>query len=72
MDEAKKKLKEKKLDLIILNKISDKRGGFESDENKVIIISKDEDIEKTKFLSKEEIAEKILRFIYEKWVKKEK
>ena len=72
MDEAKKKLKEKKLDLIILNKISDKRGGFESDENKVIIISKDEDIEKTKFLTKEEIAEKILRFIYEKWVKKEK
>ncbi len=72
VDEAKKKLKEKKLDLIILNKISDKRGGFESDENKVIIISKDEDIKKTKFLSKEEIAEKILRFIYEKWVKKEK
>jgi phosphopantothenoylcysteine decarboxylase / phosphopantothenate---cysteine ligase len=37
---AVKKLKEKNLDMIILNSLSDKKSGFEHDTNKIIIIDK--------------------------------
>ncbi|HEX9739421.1 MAG TPA: phosphopantothenoylcysteine decarboxylase, partial [Ignavibacteriaceae bacterium] len=37
---ALKKLKEKNLDMIVLNSLSDKQSGFEYDTNKIVIISK--------------------------------
>ena len=37
---ALKKLKEKNLDMIVLNSLSDKKSGFEYDSNKITIISK--------------------------------
>ncbi len=72
IQEAKGKLKDKKLDMIVLNKITGERGGFGSDENKVIIISKDGEERETGFLKKDKIAEIILKEIYERWVKERK
>ncbi len=69
VEEAERKLKEKKLDLIVLNNIMEKRGGFESEENRVILIFNDGEVRKTDFILKEELAEIILRAIYEKWIK---
>lgn len=59
------KLKDKNLNLIVANDVSNKNIGFNSDFNKVFIISKDE-IKETEVLTKREIANKILDSIVEK------
>lgn len=58
-----KKLKEKNLDLIILNSLNDKGAGFGTDTNKITIINKNQ--EKTNFDLKEksEVAQDILDHI---------
>ena len=58
-----KKLKEKNLDLIILNSLNDKGAGFGTDTNKITIINKNQ--EKTNFDLKEksEVAQDILNHI---------
>jgi phosphopantothenoylcysteine decarboxylase/phosphopantothenate--cysteine ligase len=56
---AKKKLKEKKLDIIVLNSPG-KETGFEVDTNKVIIIKQDGKTVKLPLLSKFQVANKIL------------
>lgn len=53
------KLKEKNLDIVVSNDVSFKDRGFNSDFNKVFIISK-RDIVETEVLTKREIANKIL------------
>ena len=57
---AKKKLKEKKLDMIVLNSLKDKKSGFEFDTNKVTIIKKNGRSLKFPLQSKFQIANKIL------------
>jgi phosphopantothenoylcysteine decarboxylase/phosphopantothenate--cysteine ligase len=57
---AKKKLKEKKLDMIVLNSLKDNKSGFEFDTNKVTIIKKNGRSLKLPLQSKFQIANKIL------------
>ena len=59
---AKKKLNEKKLDLIIANDVSDSSIGFDSDENEVYLITKkiEKKIEK---ISKKKLSRTIIEFI---------
>ena len=59
---AKKKLNEKKLDLIIANDVSDSSIGFDSDENEVYLIT--ENIEKKiEKISKKKLSRSIIEFI---------
>ncbi len=64
---AKLKLKNKKLDLIIANDVSGKDIGFDSEENEVTLINSDSEffIEKE---SKKKVASKIIKYISEKLV----
>jgi phosphopantothenoylcysteine decarboxylase/phosphopantothenate--cysteine ligase len=57
---AKKKLAEKNLDLIVVNNPNVPGAGFEVDTNQVTLIDKRGRIEKLPLLSKKEVAEKIL------------
>ena len=57
---AKKKLKEKKLDMIVLNSLKYNKSGFEFDTNKVTIIKKNGRSLKLPLQSKFQIANKIL------------
>jgi phosphopantothenoylcysteine decarboxylase/phosphopantothenate--cysteine ligase len=57
---AKKKLTNKALDIIVANDVSVKGSGFGADTNKVIIIKKDGKPEDLPLMSKREVADKIL------------
>ncbi len=57
---ARKKLKEKGLDLIVANDITDKDSSFGADTNKVTIIDRDGKVEDLPLMSKREVADKIL------------
>ena len=57
---AKRKLKEKELDMIVLNSLKDKKSGFEFDTNKVTLIKKSGKAIKLPLQSKFQIANKIL------------
>jgi phosphopantothenoylcysteine decarboxylase/phosphopantothenate--cysteine ligase len=57
---AKRKLKEKQLDMIVLNSLKDKKSGFEYDTNKVTIVKKNGRSVKLPLQSKFQIANKIL------------
>ena len=57
---AKKKLREKKLDLIVLNSLKDKESGFEFDTNKITILKKTGKAIKFPLMSKFQTANKIL------------
>ncbi len=57
---AKRKLKEKQLDMIVLNSLKDKRSGFEFDTNKVTLIKKNGKTINLPLQSKFQIANKIL------------
>ena len=41
IENSKKKLKEKNIDYIVINKANEERAGFDSDTNRVIIVSRD-------------------------------
>lgn len=56
---AKKKLKEKNMDMIIFNDVTQNGSGFDVDTNKVIIIDREKEI-KLPLLSKESVADAIL------------
>ena len=60
LEEGKRKLKEKNLDLIVINDIIGKDTGFGSDTNQVSLIDRDYQLEKLPLLSKEECASIIL------------
>jgi phosphopantothenoylcysteine decarboxylase/phosphopantothenate--cysteine ligase len=62
---AQKKLKEKDIDLIIANDITDKDSGFDADTNKVTIIDKRGKVEELPLMSKREVADKILDRVVE-------
>ncbi len=57
---AKKKLKEKQLDLIVANDITSAESGFGTDTNKVTLIDKQGKAEDLPLLTKREVAERIL------------
>ena len=57
---AKKKLTNKALDMIVANDVSIKDSGFGADTNKVVIIKKDDKQEDLPLMSKREVADKIL------------
>ena len=57
---AKRKLQNKKLDLIVANDITRADSGFEADNNKVTIIDKNWNVEELPLMPKREVAERIL------------
>ncbi|MCF6515101.1 bifunctional phosphopantothenoylcysteine decarboxylase/phosphopantothenate--cysteine ligase CoaBC [Lactobacillus sp. S2-2] len=57
---AEKKLKEKNVDMLVLNDVSKKNIGFNSDDNKVTILFKNQDYVETEVMKKTEIAKVIL------------
>jgi phosphopantothenoylcysteine decarboxylase/phosphopantothenate--cysteine ligase len=57
---AKKKLKEKQLDLIVANDITKEDSGFDVDTNRVTLIDKKGKVEVLPLMSKREVAEKVL------------
>ena len=67
LSNAKKKLSQKKLDLIVANDVSNKDIGFDSDENEVTLITKKEQ-KKIKKASKKIVSKKIVEFIASKVV----
>ena len=64
IENAKKKLKEKNLDLIIANDVSDDSIGFDSDENEVYLITKKIE-KKINKVSKKKLSRNIIEFIAE-------
>ncbi|MGQ0829329.1 MAG: bifunctional phosphopantothenoylcysteine decarboxylase/phosphopantothenate--cysteine ligase CoaBC [Bacteroidota bacterium] len=63
IENAKTKLKNKNLDLIVLNSLNDKGAGFKTDTNKITIIDKNNKIHKFELKSKAEAAKDILKEI---------
>ncbi|MFH2141997.1 MAG: bifunctional phosphopantothenoylcysteine decarboxylase/phosphopantothenate--cysteine ligase CoaBC [Bacteroidota bacterium] len=68
IEHAKKKLKNKNLDFIILNSLNDKGAGFQYDSNKIMIIDKYNKIDNFELKSKNEVADDIINKI-EKLIK---
>jgi hypothetical protein len=60
VENARKKLEKKQLDLIVANDITDKESGFGVDTNKVTLISRDGTVESLPLMSKREVADRIL------------
>jgi phosphopantothenoylcysteine decarboxylase/phosphopantothenate--cysteine ligase len=60
IENAKKKLKSKNLDIIVLNSLREEGAGFGHDTNRVSIITKNNIIDKFELKSKEEVARDIL------------
>lgn len=58
--EARRKLKEKDLDFIVANDVTQKDSGFAVDTNQVTILSRTEEPERLPLLSKEEVAVQVL------------
>ena len=63
-DYAKRKLKEKNLDLIVANDVSRKDAGFDVDTNIITIIKADGTIKEYDKSTKEQAAENILDAVY--------
>lgn len=60
IDNAKKKIQRKNLDMIVMNSLREKGAGFGHDTNKITIIDKYNIIDKFELKSKEEAARDIL------------
>lgn len=60
INNARKKLETKQLDLIVANDITDPSSGFEVDTNRVTLISRDGKAESLPLLTKREVADRIL------------
>ena len=63
IDNAKSKLLEKNLDLIILNSLKDEGAGFETDTNKITILSKHNKLLRFELKSKHDVASDIVNSI---------
>ncbi len=64
LENSRKKLEKKNLDLIVANNLKESGAGFGTDTNHVTIITKDEE-RQLELMSKEMVAEKLLDFILE-------
>ncbi len=69
MDNARKKLKKKNLDLIALNDVSRKDAGFDVDDNCITMITGD-DVVELPLMSKKAAAEKLVARVFDIWRKK--
>jgi phosphopantothenoylcysteine decarboxylase/phosphopantothenate--cysteine ligase len=67
---ARKKLEKKNLDLIVLNSLQDDGAGFGHDTNKISILDKNNNIEHFELKTKSEVAEDILLKVAE-WIEKD-
>ena len=63
IENATKKLFQKKIDLIVLNSLNDEGSGFENDTNKITIIDKNNKLHKFELKSKREVADDIIYHI---------
>ncbi len=66
LENAKSKIKNKNLDMIVLNSMNDKGAGFKGDTNKISIIDKNNKINRFELKSKLEVAKDIVSKIIEK------
>lgn len=66
LENSKKKLEKKNLDLIVLNSLRDKGAGFKADTNKVTLIDKDHKVTPFDVKSKKDVARDILEHIISK------
>ena len=66
IENAKGKLKRKKLDFIVLNSLQDKGAGFGKPTNKITIIDKDESLTSFELKSKKEVANDIINYLLNK------
>ena len=66
-ENAIKKLKEKKLDMIVLNSLNNKGAGFELDTNKITIIEKDNSVIDFDLKNKKEVANDLVNEIIKKY-----
>jgi phosphopantothenoylcysteine decarboxylase/phosphopantothenate--cysteine ligase len=69
---AQSKLKVKNLDLIVANDVSHPESGFETDTNIVKIFGQDGIEESLPMLTKEEVADRVLRYVKDVWQKKKR
>jgi phosphopantothenoylcysteine decarboxylase/phosphopantothenate--cysteine ligase len=65
ISQAKLKLDKKNLDLIVVNQVLQKKGGFGSDNNEATLIDYEGRIDALPLMSKEELADKIIDKIKE-------
>ena len=61
--EARRKLKEKGLDLIVANDVSRRGSGFESDNNRVLLISSNGTLERLPLMPKTAVAARIVKWV---------
>ena len=66
LEKAEKKLKNKNLDFIVANDITSSDTGFGSEDNKVVILSKNNEKLELEKMSKKEVASNIFDMIWEK------
>ena len=66
IENSKKKLEKKNLDLIVLNSLRDKGAGFKGDTNKVTFIDKNNKVTPFDVKSKRDVAQDILEYIITK------
>ena len=66
LENARKKIREKNFDLIVLNSLNDPGAGFGYDTNKVSILDKQNNIRKFELKPKSEVAKDIIKAILEK------
>ncbi len=62
LENSRKKLKKKKLDLIVANNLKEEGAGFATSTNRVTLISKDDELA-LPLMSKEEVSDRILDYI---------
>lgn len=60
IEHAKRKIKKKNFDFIVLNSLNDKGAGFQHDTNKITIIHKDNNLQEFELKSKQAVAEDIV------------
>jgi len=60
IENARRKLEKKKLDLIVANDITAKESGFDVDTNKVTIIDRDGNVDDLPLMTKREVADRVL------------
>ena len=65
LENAKKKLQAKRLDMIVLNSLNNKGAGFECNTNKITIIDKENNISNFELKHKKEVAKDIIKKILE-------
>ncbi len=62
-EEARRKLEQKGLDLVIANDVSQPDAGFEADTNRVVVFAKDGSCERWPLLPKIEVAERLVQWL---------